>query len=104
MSALSLAELAAGPHATGDPIERGRRQRRLHEVEARIEVLPFDERAARTFGLVYAAVASLGRQRRGRRTVDLLIASTAIAANLPLYTRNPSDLDGLDELLEVHVV
>jgi predicted nucleic acid-binding protein len=104
VSTVSLAELAAGPHATADPLERAMRQDRLQRVETTFEVLPFDARAARAFGFVVAVVAALGRQPRGRRTVDLLIASTAIAAKLPLYTRNPSDLVGLDELLEVHVV
>ena len=36
--------------------------------------------------------------------VDLFIAATAIAAGLPLYTRNPSDFAGLSHLLEIVVV
>jgi hypothetical protein len=43
-------------------------------------------------------------QARGRRAVDLLIAATAVAAELPLYTRNPSDFDGLTGVLEVLAV
>jgi len=104
VSTISLAELAAGPHATADPFERAVRQDRLQRVETTFEVLPFDARAARAYGFVFAAVAALGRQPRGRRTVELLIASTAIAEGLPLYTRNATDLLGLEELLEVHVV
>jgi hypothetical protein len=53
---------------------------------------------------VYAAVVAAGRKARGRRTIDLLIAATAVAAGLPLYTRNPSDFTALAELLEIVVV
>jgi len=104
ISALTLAELAAGPAATDDPRERSERQDHLQRVEASFDVLPFDARAARTYARVFAATARVGHTPRGPRLVDLLIASTAIAANLPLYTRNASDLVGLEELLDVHVV
>jgi predicted nucleic acid-binding protein len=104
ISALTLAELAAGPAATNDPRERSDRQDHLQRVEASFDVLPFDARAARTYARVFSATTRVSRKPRGPRLVDLLIASTAIATNLPLYTRNPSDLAGLDELLEVHIV
>jgi predicted nucleic acid-binding protein len=101
LSAITLAELAAGPHATADPVERARRQDRLQRVEATFETLPVDADVARAYGRVYAAVAAVGRKARGRRATDLLIAATAVAANLPLYTRNPDDFAGLGELLEI---
>jgi predicted nucleic acid-binding protein len=101
ISAVTLAELAAGPHATGDADERARRQDRLQRVEATFESLPVDEAVARAYGRVYAAVASAGRKARGRRSYDLLIAATAVAADLPLYTRNADDFRDLDGLLEV---
>ena len=104
ISAVTLAELAAGPHATADASERARRQDRLQRVEATFDALPFDASAARAYGRVYAEVAAAGRKARGRRAVDLLIAATALAGALPLYTRNPSDFDGLDALIEVTVV
>ncbi|KAA0266611.1 MAG: type II toxin-antitoxin system VapC family toxin [Acidobacteria bacterium] len=104
ISAITLAELAAGPHATADAAERARRQDRLQRTEATFEPIPIDARAARAFGRVFAAVAAGGRKPRGRRALDLLIAATAIAAGLPLYTRNPDDFHSLDELLEVHAV
>ena len=101
ISAVTLAELAAGPHATTDAAERARRQDTLQRVEATFEPLPVDGAVARAYGRVYAAVATAGRKARGRRAFDLLIAATALAAELPLYTRNSDDFDGLDGLVEV---
>lgn len=76
-SALTMAELAAGPHATADPDERGRRQDRLQRAEAVFDPLPFDAEAARAYGRIYSAVAAAGRKARGARAVDLLIAALA---------------------------
>ena len=104
VSALTLAELAAGPHATTDPAERARRQERLQRAEATFSPLPLDGKAARAYGRIYAAVAAQGRKARGPRAIDLLIAATALAEGLPLYTLNPDDFRGLDRLLEVHAV
>ena len=101
ISAITLAELAAGPHATTDPAERARRQDRLQRAEATFDPLPVDANVARAFGRIYAAVATAGRKARGRRAFDLVIAATAVAASLPLYTRNPGDFAGLSDLLEV---
>jgi predicted nucleic acid-binding protein len=99
--AVTLAELAAGPHATSDPGERARRQEHLQRIEAVFDPLPFDADAARAYGRVYAAIAAAARKARGRRAVDLLIAATALASGLPLYTRNPDDFAGLTDILEV---
>jgi predicted nucleic acid-binding protein len=104
VSAMTLAELAAGPHATRDAAERARRQDRLQRAEATFEPLPVDANVARAFGRVYAVVVAAGRKARGLRTIDLLIAATAVAAGLPLYTRNPADFAGLSPLLEVVAV
>lgn len=101
VSAVTMAELAAGPHATTEPAERARRQDRLQRAEATFDPLPVDVDVARAYGRVYAVVAASGRKVRGRRTVDLLIAATALAANLPVYTRNPDDFAGLSDLLDV---
>lgn len=101
VSAVTMAELAAGPHATADPAERARRQDRLQRAEATFEPLPVDAAVARAYGRVYAAIGATGRKARGRRAFDLLIAATAVAAGLPLYTRNPEDFNGLSSLLEI---
>ncbi|HEY0874306.1 MAG TPA: type II toxin-antitoxin system VapC family toxin [Vicinamibacterales bacterium] len=102
--AITLAELAAGPHATSDPAERAKRQDRLQRTEATFEPLPFGAEAGRAYGRIYAALIGSGRKARGRRAVDLLIAATALSEGLPLYTRNPDDFVGLSDLLEVIAV
>jgi hypothetical protein len=101
VSMLTVAELSAGPHAVADELSKARRQDRLQRFEADVEALSFDLRCARAYGRVYAAVAATGRKARGARPVDLLIAATALANHLPLYTRNPKDLQGLEDLIEI---
>lgn len=101
VSAVTMAELTAGPHATTDRGERAKRQDRLQRAEAIFDPLPVDAAVARAYGRVYAAVAARGRKARGRRAFDLLIAATALAAELPLYTRNPDDFSGSGGLLEI---
>lgn len=104
VSAITMAELAAGPHATTDPEERARRQDRLQRAEAAFDPLPFDAEASRAYGRIYAAVVAAGRKARGARAVDLLIAATACASGLPLYTRNPDDFRAIGDLVEVVAV
>lgn len=101
ISAITMAELAAGPHAARTADDRARRQDRLQRVTRTYDPLPFDDDCARAYGRVYAAVASEGRKARGARAVDLLIAATAVANQLPLYTRNPADFRCLQSLLTV---
>lgn len=96
ISTITVAELTAGPHAAEEPRERARRQRRLQTVEATFDPMPFGADAARAYGQIYASTLTAGRKARGRRAVDLLIAATALAAGLPLYTRNPDDFAALD--------
>ncbi len=103
ISTITLAELAAGPHASDDPTERAARQQRLQWVEANFEPLSFDAEASRCYGVIYAAVRAAGRRPR-RRTADLFIAAVATAQGLALYTRNPDDFAGLDKLVEVVAV
>ena len=103
ISAITMAELSAGPHATGDPAERARRQDRLQQLESWVEPIAFDGDCARAYGRVYAAVLAAGRQPRSR-AADLLIAATALAAGMPLYTRNANDFQGLEEILTIVAV
>jgi predicted nucleic acid-binding protein len=100
IAAISLAELAAGPHATDDDEERARRQDRLQWAAATWDPLPFDAEAARAYARVFAATKAAGRSSRPR-VADLLIAATAVSNGLDLYTRNPADFLGLGQLLNV---
>ena len=100
ISVISLVELCAGPSATNDASERARRQDRLQRTEAVFDPLPFDVEAARAYGRVHAAVLEQGRKPR-RRFADMLIASTALATQLPLVTRNAEDFVGLERLLTI---
>lgn len=98
--AITLVELTAGPHLASSSDERARRQARLQQVEATFDAIAFDAAAARSYGQVVAAVVEMGRSHR-RRIADLLIAATAHANGLPLYTRNPDDFDGLGKLITI---
>ena len=100
ITAITLAELAAGPHATENRDERARRQDRLQWAAASWDPLPFDAESARMYGRVFAA-ARAARQSSRARLADLLIASTAAANGLPLYTRNPADFRPLKRVLKI---
>lgn len=100
VSAITLAELTAGPRLASTSAESARRQSRLQQVEATFDPIPFDVTAARSYGQVVAAVADAGRSHRSR-IADLLIAATAHANGLALYTRNPQDFAGLENLIEI---
>lgn len=109
ISAITLAELSAGPHEVrrneeqddyDEHAERARRMDVLQRAENEFDPIPFDAEAARIYGRVCAAVISAGRKPR-RRVADLMIASVAIAEDLPLFTTNPDDFVGLDNLLTV---
>lgn len=100
VSAVTMAELAAGPAATSDVDERARRQDRLQRAEATFDPLPVDIEAARAYGRIYAAAVAHNRNPR-RRFADLLIASVALANSLPVVTRNAADFVGLDGLIIV---
>jgi predicted nucleic acid-binding protein len=109
ISAVTLAELSAGLHQVRsddeqagyhEHAERARRLDVLQRAENEFDPIPFDSEAARAYGRVTAAVIGAGRSPR-RRTAGLMIAATAVAAGLPLYTTNPDDFAGLDDLLVV---
>ena len=100
IAAITLAELAAGPHATTDVQEKARRQDRLQWAAAAWDPLPFDTEAARMYGLAFAAMTAAGRTSRSR-FAHLLIAATAATHELPVYTRNPADFAGLESIVEI---
>lgn len=100
ISAVSLAELHFGVLVAGEPAIRAERLRRLSVLQRQFDALPVDEAVAASYGQLAAAVVAAGRRPRAR-AMDLLIAATAHAHAARLYTRNPSDLVGLDHLLDV---
>ena len=102
ITAITLAELSVGPLVAKDERERAARQAHLQQAEADFEPLPLDRAAARAFGRVAASLRRAGRKRRAR-AYDALIAATAIANDLPLYTCNPSDFSGSDDVTGVAV-
>lgn len=102
ISAITLAELSVGPLVATDAAERAARQAHLQQAEADFAVVPFDAAAARAFGAVAAGLRASGR-KPAARAYDALIAATAIANGLPLYTANPADFTGIDRL-DVRVV
>ena len=73
-------------------------------MEGLFDPLPFDASSARALGVVYATVLEAGRKARGRRMVDLLTASTALALELPLYTMNLDDFVVLESLTKLVTV
>ncbi len=96
--AVTLAELSVGPHVARTTRDRVARQAHLQQAEADFEAIPFDVAAARSFGRVAASLRSAGR-KPAARAYDALIAATAIANDLPLYTCNPDDFAAIDELI-----
>jgi tRNA(fMet)-specific endonuclease VapC len=102
ITAITLAELSVGPLVARTVPERSARQAHLQQAEADFEPIPFDAAAARAFGRVSASLRSSGR-KPAARAYDALIAAVAISRDLPVYTANPADFTGIDDL-DVHVV
>ena len=103
ISTVTLAELHFGVLVAKSAGVRAERLRRLSILQRRFDALPLDEVVAASYGRLAAAVVDAGRQPR-RRTMDLLIAATAHAHDAALYTRNPDDFGGLEDLIDVRVV
>jgi len=97
ITAVTLAELSVGPLVTEDQEERAARQAHLQQAEADFDPLPFDADAARAFGRVAASLRRAGR-KPAARTYDAMIAATAVANDLPVFTCNPADFEGIDDL------
>jgi tRNA(fMet)-specific endonuclease VapC len=102
ISAITLAELTVGALVATNARRRAARQAHLQQAEADFDPIPFDASCARTFGRVAASLRRSGRRTRAR-AYDVLIAATAVAHDLPVFTRNPDDFEGIDGLI-VHTV
>lgn len=97
ISAITLAELSVGPHVAQDDAERSARQQHLQQAEADFDVISFDGDCAREFGGVAATLRG-SRRKPAARAYDALIAASAIAKAVPLYTCNPADFVGIPRL------
>ncbi len=97
ITAITLAELTVGPLVATSAAERAARQAHLQQAEADFDPLPFDAAAARTFGRVAASLRAAGR-KPSARAFDALIAATAMSRDLPVFTANRSDFEGIEGL------
>ena len=101
ITAVTLAELSVGPLVATDDAERATRQAHVQQAEADFDPLPFDAAAARAFGRVAASLRKADKP--AARAYDAMIAATAVAHNLPVFTCNPADFTGIDGLTVVPV-
>jgi hypothetical protein len=97
VSAITIAELSVGPHVARTAKERVARQAHLQQAESDFDAIAFNATAARAFGRVAASLRSAGR-KPAARAYDALIAASAIAEDVPLYTCKPDDFAGIDGL------
>ena len=102
ITTVTLAELSVGPLLATTDEERAARQTHVQQAEADFDPLPFDVPAARAFGRAALALRRIGRAVKPR-AYDVMIAATALANGLPLYTCNPKDFTGIDGLTVVSV-
>jgi tRNA(fMet)-specific endonuclease VapC len=102
ISTITLAELSVGPLVARTELERAARQAHLQQAEADFDPLPFDAAAARAFGQVAASLRRAGR-KPAARSYDAMIAAVAVVNDIPLYTCNPDDFAGIDQLQVINV-
>ena len=98
ISAVTLAKLSVGPLVASDDAERARRQAHLQQAEADFDPIPF-RRPSRARLRAGRGCLPPVRAQAGARSFDAMIAATAIANGLPLYTANPADFAGIDDLV-----
>jgi predicted nucleic acid-binding protein len=102
ITAVTLAELAVGPLIAEDGSVRADRQTHLLFAEQNFDPLPFDREAARAFAGVAASLRRAGR-KTSARAYDAMIAATAVACGLPVYTCNPHDFEAIDGLTVIAI-
>jgi predicted nucleic acid-binding protein len=102
ITAVTLAELSVGPLVARSDQERAARQAHLQQAEQDFDPIPFDAAAARAFGQVAASLRRTGR-KPAARAYDAMIAATAVANGLPVFTCNPSYFAGIDGLVVVAI-
>lgn len=103
ISTITIGELGFGIVKAEDATERVKRTINLQRVRAVFEELPVDGAVAEAYVAAATAVHVEGRSPRPR-AFDLLIAATAIAHDLPLYTRDMDDVSTLRHLVDIRPV
>jgi tRNA(fMet)-specific endonuclease VapC len=98
ISAVTLAELSVGPHVARTARERVARQAHLQQAESDFEAIPFGPEAGRAFGRVAASLRAAGRKPKAR-AYDALVAASALAEDVPIYSCNPDDFEGIEGLV-----
>jgi toxin FitB len=103
ISTVSIAELHFGLLVAASEGERSLRTSRLGLLEARFpDPLALDDRVAREWGRLLAAVAKRGGRPR-RRMADLAIAATATVHGAALFTHNAKDFKIVEDLVDLRV-
>ena len=101
ISTVSIAELHFGLLVATDDETRALRAARCGLLEARYpDPLPVDDRVAREWGRLQAAVANRGGKPR-RRNADLAIAATANVNDAVLVTTNLEEFTIVDDLVRL---
>jgi toxin FitB len=103
ISVATLAELHFGVLVAKDDFTRQKRLRLLGRVERFFAAIEVDSEVARAYAAVARAVIQAGRQPR-KRVMDQWIAATAMAHQIPLFTRNIADFSGLENLIDLRAV
>lgn len=101
VSSLSYVELRMGICSAPDAGERARRETRMMRVQHVLGTgVPFDDAASAAYETVCELVLSRGRQVRGR-TIDLMIAATALSIGAGVITRDVADFAGVEDLVPI---
>ncbi len=82
VTAISVGELVHGAYKSARTMDN---LTRLDVLLAAVEILPYDDNAARQFGRLKAALEQTGQLLAD---LDLQIASIALLSNVPLVTHN----------------
>ena len=93
MSVVTYAELRHGVERC-PPHDRVAADDSLQRFVGRVPVLPFDQHAARSYGVLAAAIRD-----RSRNAMDRLIAAHAVSAGVTLVTNNKADFRGYPGLV-----
>lgn len=102
VSMISVAELQRGLYV-GSPAQRVARRAHYQAIRTLIDIVPLTEEATYYFGQLCGVEVSNGRTPKAR-TLNLLIAATAIAEGVPLVTCNPRDFAAAEGFVAVHEI